>query len=590
MFWRHSVIRPCNLPYLAAILILTGSAFDASRAQTLNFVAELPDGAFFQGAINSVTNKLAAHATDNIYTIDLTTKAVDPLATAYKNSFMEVNPTKNKIYAVAGADLLMIDAGTKAVRRLTPFAEDIAGMNLDAPTDQVFVATVSGRFAQIDGQTFTVAATTAIGPDISALIPNLSEGAVYVAYNNTNPAFMSIVTSTIDPVTKQVTLTNTDYPISDSQPGLSNTVTLAFNSVTNKLYFTAPDGGAYYRMVEMDLATRQQKPIGDNPHYSGIDVNSVTNKLYAISISGRWGYAESVSIFDGLTGTVEEINIGQGPLRSLAVNPTADQVYVTGQSTLTIIDGPTRALTTIPLTDKDGPAARGAGPIIINPVTNRVYVVVGNPFYGKASLMELVQTPVMANLIDAVEVTQSVQDLTQSVPLFAGKPTLVRIYINSSRTGQGFGGTLFVYRDGAAPVIVRSTNTMAYTDASLADRRGDLAKSVNFILPSTLTGEGRVRIDVTDLSWTPPYSAWIQLDREPPSLPFFRREITFQPALEMRLRVIGFYYQRARFPIQQPRDLDYSLLQSWLGRAYPISALTFSNGAVQPVPVVSGSL
>jgi hypothetical protein len=413
----------------------------------------------------------------------------------------------------------------------------------------------------------------------------MREGAIYAAYtvSDNAPAFISIVTSKTDPTTNRVTLSSTDYQIGSSHTSFPGT--LAFNSVTNKLYFRAP-AGTSRDLVEFDLATARQRSIAIViPDYGGIAVNSVTNKLYAVSSSGQ--AADHVSIFDGLTGTVEALSIDG--LRDLAVNPAADRVYATSyasnQASLTVIDGPSKMFATIPLSNDQGAQGTFPGPFVVNPVTGRVYVVV-NSANAQPAVMEVVQTPRPGDIVDAIEVTQSVQDLAQSVPLIAGRSTLVRVYISPSRSGQGFKGKLTVYRDGAAPVIVNSTNTMAYTDATLADRRDDLAKSVNFVLPVTATNQGRTRIDLTSLSWTYPDGVWEQWIRDPPNDPFFRRVVTFQPPTEMRLRVIGMQYQLTGHSAVKPRQVDYDLLQSWLQRAYPLTTLTYTWAYIDTGAVV----
>jgi Tol biopolymer transport system component len=90
--------------------------------------------------------------------------------------------------------------------------------------------------------------------------------------------------------------------------------------------------------------------------------------------------------------------------------------------------------------------------------------------------------------ISHIEVTQAIQDITNTVPLIAGKPTVVRVYVDC---GEGctnlpdVSGVLRGYATSGeltgSPLLLIHSIT-AYHEI-WRDQRGEIAKTINFILP-----------------------------------------------------------------------------------------------------------
>lgn len=94
-----------------------------------------------------------------------------------------------------------------------------------------------------------------------------------------------------------------------------------------------------------------------------------------------------------------------------------------------------------------------------------------------------------ASTLEALEVTQSTQDLYNSVPLVAGKNAVVRAYLSKTGDAQRTSGRLRGYREGVeldgSPLPALNTATgILVDDDYLADRKS-LSGTLNFALPSS---------------------------------------------------------------------------------------------------------
>jgi hypothetical protein len=176
-----------------------------------------------------------------------------------------------------------------------------------------------------------------------------------------------------------------------------------------------------------------------------------------------------------------------------------------------------------------------------------------------------------------IEVVQAIQDLEHSVPLIAGKATLVRVYLDHSTapaTGE-VRGELEVSTTGpnGAAIYVPTVDTVRLTPAApvkIDDQRHDLSLSLNFILPAELTREGRI---------------WLTLGRlrardgsevahvEPPP-----KEIEFEAGPVLRIKVIGYRYRsHLDGRVYTPDAIHFDYLRSFLTRALPISSLRWQH-------------
>jgi hypothetical protein len=181
--------------------------------------------------------------------------------------------------------------------------------------------------------------------------------------------------------------------------------------------------------------------------------------------------------------------------------------------------------------------------------------------------------------LDAIEVSQAIQDLSQSVPLIAAKRTYVRAYLGVPAGALTVRGELRVARQAHGPWESIPSAGDAALDASragstLADlqsRRDNLGNSLNFRLPARFTGAGTLwlrlghvreagsgqRVHVTD--------------------PVGTRTVTFTQGEPLRLRVINLRYTTGNPPVTYEASAnDLAHLRSWLRRAYPVPDVVFS--------------
>ena len=183
--------------------------------------------------------------------------------------------------------------------------------------------------------------------------------------------------------------------------------------------------------------------------------------------------------------------------------------------------------------------------------------------------------------LDAIEVTQGLQDLAQSIPLFAGKRAVVRVYLSHySSPGITVRGEISVRQGPSdAPFVIPSNNTVVLDPADAGDipaKRNDVTRSLNFVLPHA--SEGPLGITLTSVTNAVTDDAVsVGSERRP--------AIWFHATAPMRVRVLGIRYTQDGVA-HVPTPIDYALLLSWLARAYPtgqvISTTAVVDGSTAP--------
>ena len=119
--------------------------------------------------------------------------------------------------------------------------------------------------------------------------------------------------------------------------------------------------------------------------------------------------------------------------------------------------------------------------------------------------------------IEAIEVSQAIQDLTMSVRLIAGKPTVVRVYL-----GTSFGPVVVI---AALRVTSVADPTRSQTVSPIADvevdtgengrvgmKRREMAKSLNFLWPRSWPDRATGRSDSRPWSGSTSPSSWASRD------------------------------------------------------------------------------
>jgi hypothetical protein len=183
--------------------------------------------------------------------------------------------------------------------------------------------------------------------------------------------------------------------------------------------------------------------------------------------------------------------------------------------------------------------------------------------------------------VDAIEVTQAMQDLGLSIPLFAGKRTVARVYLSHyASPGITVRGQISVRRGPTdPPALIASENVVVLDPADAGDipaKRDDETRSLNFVLPSSLEGPMHISLDsiTNEVTGSP---VGFGCSRQP--------TIWFHRSPPMRLRVLGMRYtQNATTHV--PTDLDFDLVESWLHRAMPAGDVQMTSALVDATAAV----
>lgn len=177
-----------------------------------------------------------------------------------------------------------------------------------------------------------------------------------------------------------------------------------------------------------------------------------------------------------------------------------------------------------------------------------------------------------------VEMVQTVQTLRNEVPLTAGKPTLVRVYLSPEDlvAPAVLTGEIAWTRGGGAEHYLPAMNAVALDPGaalSLAEQRRDIERSLNFRLPPGATMEGALRLRVNRV--------FAPASGDVPLHPRHTSEFQFVTCAPLRVRVIGLRYldtgSSRRF---SPDAVHFAYLRSYLRRAYPAPSLEWSQMVV----------
>jgi len=182
---------------------------------------------------------------------------------------------------------------------------------------------------------------------------------------------------------------------------------------------------------------------------------------------------------------------------------------------------------------------------------------------------------------NGIEIIQSVQSLQQDVPLIAGKPTLIRVYVDGvGQQGEKLGGIINVTSISTGQLStlhsINSVDFMANAGSTMISQHDDLAKSLNFVLPPELTGPGQ--LSITQVRLVDGSSG-----RAIPCAPCssLSRSAFFSAAPVLKIKVIFVGYSLdSQSPLAYPSDEDLEAIKSWLTRAYPTSRVQISKDEI----------
>ncbi len=181
-------------------------------------------------------------------------------------------------------------------------------------------------------------------------------------------------------------------------------------------------------------------------------------------------------------------------------------------------------------------------------------------------------------ILEGIEVSQAIQDMTHSVPLVADKGTVVRIYLGTNTaTSISIRGEILVKHHGHPWIAVSSINSVQLIpseNGQLRLKRENIGKSLTFRLPDAVTKMGKCRVVLRRVDALAPHHCPLPLPHNA------ERTVDFMETPPLRVHIIGVRYQDSTQGATQtfePRTKDFELIHSWLGRAYPVANVVWSQ-------------
>jgi YVTN family beta-propeller protein len=360
-------------------------------------------------AVNPVTNQIYVTngGSGNVTVIDGATNTPSTVGAGTNPNAVAVNPVTNKIYVTNGgsSNVTVIDGATNAPLTVTMGANPVA-VAVNPVTNQIYVGFVpnpSGTLTVIDGATNNAVSIARANGSVLALNPvtnkiyvtgfGVSGNGLTVVDGATNTATTvapktSPFAVAVNPVTNKIYVVNPSKNNMTVIDGATNATTtipagtspfvLAVNPVTNKIYVVSNSESSSVTVI--DGATNNiEATIPTGVDSSELAVNTVTNQIYVVN-SGNINNGQpnngSVTVIDGATNTTTTLAIANPS--GVGVNPVTNQIYTTnnhglvGQGTVVVIDGATNNTVELPVGTVNG------GAVIVNPVTNMIYVSGGD--------------------------------------------------------------------------------------------------------------------------------------------------------------------------------------------------------------------
>src|SRR5215203_1949696 len=167
-----------------------------------------------------------------------------------------------------------------------------------------------------------------------------------------------------------------------------------------------------------------------------------------------------------------------------------------------------------------------------------------------------------------MEITQATQDLNNSVPQLAGKPTVVRLYFSTTGPTSitNVRGDITGFHEGAAftPLLAQSLGTTDIDASQDMDaKRRDLKKSLNFVLTPDSYAAGTMHFWLARLNVQGPGGATLACD----GCAYWTSK--FLRARPLNLVVAPYHYQKSDLTADAGASLFGGL--GWLNNVFPIS-------------------
>lgn len=204
------------------------------------------------------------------------------------------------------------------------------------------------------------------------------------------------------------------------------------------------------------------------------------------------------------------------------------------------------------------------------PTTPRMVQAAGNCTSANCIFLPAILGPKISGdlLLSHVEVTQGIQKLDNSVPLIAGKETLLRIYARAQDCSQPVTGVeVQVLATNTGGKLLASSPFHEQSTLPLANNRAQLSSTINVRLPSQWTSgviDLTVRID--------PRNSISEADESNNQI---HLRLNFQQVPALQIMVVPIQY--THLPIGQTFPAPTSdTISGWMGRVLPVGKIALS--------------
>jgi hypothetical protein len=179
--------------------------------------------------------------------------------------------------------------------------------------------------------------------------------------------------------------------------------------------------------------------------------------------------------------------------------------------------------------------------------------------------------------VRGTEVVQVIQALDNRVRLVAGKPAVVRVYldVDAFSSPTTVTGELTWRRGNGGVSFLAAMNRVLVDPANrpnLQQQRFDIAKSLNFVLPAAaLTGTLTLRVNRVNVVG----GQTLTMAAQPVTT------VTFVDTPALRVKTIGLRYTSVRTgQTITPQAVHFDYLRSYLGRSYPVADVQWSQTVI----------
>jgi YVTN family beta-propeller protein len=306
---------------------------------------------------------------------------------------VKVHPTDAAIGA--NPDAIAVDPATQTVYVANAPSPECVDPSCE---NTVSVIAMNGPGPDPTGGTTIASIPVGVNPDAVAVDPTTDT--VYVANQATNS--VSVINGSTDTVTNTI-------------QGLASPVAIAVDPSTHNVYVAG--AGSVWVINGSNVINT----INDLQNPVAVAVDPTTATAYVANQANG-----TVSVIDG-TNPVGGIDVGSGPLAGVAVDPSTQNVYVTGTSGLLDVFNESGALTSTPI-DSIPDSGESPSAVAFDPYSRNAYVT--NPTDNSVSVISPEASPTITGTPEA----SATSDGTSSATVVAGTGYWYQFTITGSPT------------------------------------------------------------------------------------------------------------------------------------------------------------